>query len=64
MSHFGNKEIENMYSDLEERYFFHNALSIINKNILLENPFDEELVGKEDRYWATKIIEKKRKYII
>jgi len=48
-----------MYSDLEERYFFHNALSIINKNILLENPFDEELVGKEDRYWATKIIEKK-----
>ena len=58
-SHFGNKEIENMYSDLEERYFFHNALSIINKNILLENPFDEELVGKEDRYWATKIIEKK-----
>tara|TARA_S200000501_G_C20790282_1_gene729186 strand:- start:48 stop:731 length:684 start_codon:yes stop_codon:yes gene_type:complete len=57
-SHFIDKRVENMYSELEDRYFFHNALSIIDKEVLLKNPFDEELVGKEDRYWATDIIEK------
>ncbi len=56
-SHFGDKKVENMYSELEDRYFFHNALSIINKQVLLKTPFDEELVGKEDRYWATNVIE-------
>ena len=56
-SHFSNKEVENMYSEMEQRFFFHNALSIVSKEVLLKNPFDEELVGKEDRYWATNIIE-------
>jgi rhamnosyltransferase len=56
-SHFSNKKMDNMYSEMEQRYFFHNALSIVSKEVLLQNPFDEELVGKEDRYWATNIIE-------
>ena len=30
-SHFGDKRVENMFSELEERYFFHNAMSIIDK---------------------------------
>ena len=56
-SHFSNKKVENMYSEMEQRYFFHNALAVIVKDVLLKNPFDEDLVGKEDRYWATNIIE-------
>ena len=55
-SDFEDKEIVNMYSELEKRYFFHNALSVIKKGVLENYPFDEELVGKEDRYWAENII--------
>ncbi len=58
-SHFKDTSEVNMYSDSEERYFFHNALSLFKKSTLIENPFDENLVGKEDRYWANKIINKK-----
>ena len=25
---------------------------------MLDNPFDEDLVGKEDRYWAQQVIDK------
>ena len=56
-SHFSDKEAVNMFSEMEERYFFHNALSICRTDFLLQNPFDEKLVGKEDRYWANHIIE-------
>ena len=55
--HFKESEDQNMYSDLEERYFFHNALAFFNKDILIKEPFDEDLQGKEDRYWAGKIVE-------
>ena len=47
-----------MYSELENRYFMHNALSCFKREFLIENPFDEMLAGKEDRYWAIKSIEK------
>jgi glycosyltransferase involved in cell wall biosynthesis len=57
-SHFSSEKVENMYSEMEQRYFFHNALSIMPKEVLLQNPFDEALVGKEDRYWASDIIDK------
>lgn len=57
-SHFGDKELINPYSDLENRYFFHNALSIAKRETLVNYPFDEKLWGKEDRYWAGDIIEK------
>ena len=56
--HFENKEIVDMYSEMEGRYFFHNALSFFKTKTLLDYPFNEQLVGKEDRYWAAKIISK------
>jgi len=55
-SHFTQKEEVNMYSEMEGRYFFHNAVSFFKTNVLLENPFDEYLRGKEDRYWANDIV--------
>ena len=58
-SHFSNKKIKNMYSDLEKRYFLHNALAVYKKSILKKFPFDENLTSKEDRYWANRVIKKK-----
>jgi hypothetical protein len=46
-----------MWSNLESRYFLHNAFSLFKRDFLLENSFDESLPGKEDRYWVNKIIE-------
>lgn len=60
-SHFGKDKVENMYSKLENRYFFHNALAFFNKSVLKKYPFDENLVSKEDRYWVNKIIKKNKK---
>jgi len=62
-SHFSNKKTKNMYSQLEKRYFLHNALAIYKKSILKKIPFDENLTSKEDRYWANKVIKKKFNYI-
>jgi len=62
-SHFQNKKVENMYSKLEKRYFLHNAIAIYKKSILQKIPFDENLLGKEDRYWANEAINKKLKYL-
>jgi len=55
-SHFGKDRSPNMYSEMEGRYFFHNALSFFKRTTILERPFDELLVGKEDRYWAMDLI--------
>ena len=52
-----------MWSESENRYFFHNAASIFKKEILVKNPFDEELAGKEDRYWANNWIAKNNKIL-
>jgi len=55
-SHFKEGHIvQDMYSELEQRYFFHNALALFRRESLLQYPFDEDLVGKEDRYWARAI---------
>ena len=62
-SHFSNKKTKNMYSELEKRYFLHNALAVYKKNTLKKFPFDENLTSKEDRYWANKIIKKKMNFI-
>ena len=62
-SHFSNKKTKNMYSQLEKRYFLHNALAIYKKSILKKIPFDENLTSKEDRYWANKVIKKRFNYI-
>ena len=58
-ANFKNEKEVNPYSKDESRYFMHNALSCIKKKTLKENPFDEFLQGKEDRYWARDIIKKK-----
>ena len=55
-SHFVNVPVENMYSSLEDRYFFHNAFSFSTRKFLIDHPFDEELVSKEDRYWVNDLI--------
>jgi rhamnosyltransferase len=62
-SHFGNKKKQNLYSKLENRYFLHNALAVYKKDILKKIPFNETLTGKEDRYWANKIIERKLNFL-
>ena len=41
-SHFTKDMTENLYSDIEDRYFLHNAFCFYNKSFLEENPFDED----------------------
>ena len=55
-SNFSNEQKVNPYSEEESRFFMHNALSCFKKSTLIDNPFDEYLQGKEDRYWAKDII--------
>ena len=62
-SHFVNEKIENMFSNQENRFFFHNAASIFKKSTLEKIPFDEELSGKEDRFWIKEIVKSKSKYL-
>ena len=62
-SHFKETKEINMYSNLEKRYFFHNGISMFERKILIKYPFHETLAGKEDRYWANKIIKKKLNYL-
>ena len=62
-SHFTNDITENLYSKIEDRYFLHNAFCFYNKEFLLKNPFDEDLSGKEDRYWAIDVVNKNHKYL-
>ena len=55
-NHFGDKQLTNMFSESENRYFFHNAFSFFKKKTLLEFPFDESHPGKEDRFWVKELI--------
>lgn len=57
---FKNIRVENMYSKSEKRFFLHNAIAIYKKNILKKIPFNENLQGKEDRYWINEIMKKKK----
>tara|TARA_R110000787_G_scaffold90307_2_gene190834 strand:+ start:3018 stop:3674 length:657 start_codon:yes stop_codon:yes gene_type:complete len=61
--HFKANIIENLYSNIENRYFLHNAFCFYNREFLLNNPFDEKLHGKEDRYWALDITNKNHTYL-
>ena len=63
MSHFEDSKIENMFSKQENRYFFHNAASIFKKSTLQKIPFDEELSGKEDRFWIKELVKLKYNYL-
>jgi len=62
-SHFTGDITENLYSEIENRQFLHNAFCFYNKEFLLENPFDEKLSGKEDRYWATDVVKRNHTYL-
>ena len=55
-SHFDDTPRENYYSEMEGRYFLHNAISLFKKQTLIDHPFDENLTTKEDRYWANEKI--------
>jgi glycosyltransferase involved in cell wall biosynthesis len=57
-SHFVDEEVINMWSDIEDRYFLHNAMCFYKRDFLLNNPFDEKLYGKEDRYWIKDMVDK------
>ena len=61
-SHFDDKPCLNMYSTLEGRYFLHNAFSFFQRDVLLKYPFNDELVGKEDRYWAQYFVDNGNTY--
>ena len=50
-SNFIDKDIVNYFSKSEDRYFLHNAFTFYKKETLIKYPFDEDLSGKEDRYW-------------
>ena len=62
-SHFTDNIIKNLYSDIEDRCFLHNAFCFYNKDFLLKNPFDEKLHDKEDRYWAIDMVDKGYTYL-
>ena len=59
-SHFVDQEVINMYSEYEKRYFLHNAVALYKTSFLRDNPFDDQLMGKEDRYWANEMIKAKQ----
>ena len=61
-SHFKKTRIKNMYSQIEDRQFLHNAFCFYNKQFLLDHPMPEQYAGKEDRYWAIDIIDKGYNY--
>ena len=60
-TNFTDENKINMYSSDEDRYFFHNAFSFFKKSLLKKFPFNENLVSKEDRYWANDLIKLKYK---
>ena len=62
-SHFVDKDIENMFSDLEGRLFLHNAFSFYQKEILLQIPFNEDITSKEDRIWALSLSKINKSYL-
>ena len=51
-SNFIDDDTENYFSKSENRYFLHNAFTFYKKETLIKYPFDEVLIGKEDRYWV------------
>jgi len=62
-SHFKDDTTVNMFSEIEQRPFLHNAFCFYNKKVLQKYPFDEHLPGKEDRYWASSILKSGQTYL-
>ncbi len=51
-------------SPSERRPFFHNAFSFVRVDHWRDHAFDEDLAGKEDRYWAQEHIRRGRNFIL
>lgn len=62
-SHFTDSIEENLYSDIEDRYFLHNAFCFYSRKFLLKNPMPEQYPGKEDRFWAKDMVDKGYTYL-
>ncbi len=62
-SHFSDTPAVNMVSDLENRFFMHNAFCFYNRETLLRYPFDENIAGKEDRIWASTYVSEGHQYL-
>lgn len=62
-SNFTKVEKVNYFSKLENRYFMHNAISMFNKSYMTKNKFNENLQGKEDRYWINQQVKKNKKFL-
>jgi glycosyltransferase involved in cell wall biosynthesis len=61
------QDVTNPYehpSPEERRPFFHNAFSFIRAEHWLDYKFDEDLSGKEDRYWANEHILRGRRFVL
>ena len=56
-ANFQEHDVINKFSESENRYFLHNAFAFYKKETLIKYPFDEVLIGKEDRYWVNNRIE-------
>jgi len=56
-SNFKDNNTVNYFCESESRYFLHNAFAFYKKDVLIKYPFDENLIGKEDRYWVNDRIE-------
>ncbi len=55
--HFADEPATNPWSEVENRYFLHNAFAAYDRDFLVEHPFGEKWHGKEDRHWARDMIE-------
>ena len=62
-SHFTNKSKINMFSNIENRQFLHNAFCFYKKSTLIKYPFSKTLSGKEDRYWAIDRVKEGMNYL-
>ena len=62
-SHFDDTPRENYFSEMEDRYFLHNAFALYRTEVVKKYPFDETQSGKEDRYWAQQIVDKDYKIL-
>jgi len=57
-SNFSDKKEVNLFSEIENRPFLHNAFCFYKRKTLIDFPMPEKYLGKEDRYWAKEIVDK------
>tara|TARA_B100001146_G_C16188911_1_gene438158 strand:+ start:788 stop:1429 length:642 start_codon:yes stop_codon:yes gene_type:complete len=62
-SNFTDDREINKFSNIENRYFLHNAFCFYAKETLVKYPMPEIYASKEDRYWAKDMVDKKHTYL-